>query len=139
MTDNDSAPQTELESRTDSLAEGHELSGYATIDIGLNAITTQLKRIVYGGTAVVIALLIVGFLYVQNLNDKRREGFDAACTAIERLAVANERFIRDVSGPGAVTDERLSIYHLYIDPAIDTCRESAAADAGAPRYDALRP
>ena len=131
--------QTELESRTDALVGDDTLSGYASIDVGLKAITKQLKHIVIAGLVSVVILASLGALYVANLSAARRAGVLSACDAIERLAVANERFIRDATVPGAVTDERLTIYHLYIDPAIDECRQEASLQAVPSVPQALRP
>lgn len=95
------------------------------IDKNLKALNRQLGWIVVAGVVSVVVLLVVGVLYVQDIRSSRKASVNVACTAVERLAVANERFIRDIAGPGVVTDERLAIYHLYVDPAIEDCRESA--------------
>lgn len=113
----------------DNIEELGTVEGDATnlevITAGLVGLRNHLRGIIFGGVVLLVILSAIGVLYVQDIRKDRDERVDLACDAIERLAVANERFIRDVAGPGEVTDERLAIYHLYIDPAIEACRESA--------------
>lgn len=126
------------EDRRNGSRRAEDQHALVVVENALQTITAQLKWIVAGGVAVIFTLIAIGGLYIQDTRDNRESGDQAACDAIDRLATANERFIRDVAGAGVVTDERIAIYHLYVDPAIKACRQEASLQAFDP-VAAVRP